>query len=109
MVPLKWKPSAQSEGKLLKIGATGTDGFNLALLFRSDSCQLAAAEWMRPQNAGDAMTGRTAPEGGHVERLDLLDHKEFDGIRLPGRIRTSTNGVPRFEQKLVRVRINPQQ
>jgi hypothetical protein len=36
-----------------------------------------------------------------------LSIDEFDGVRLPRRILASIDGVPQFEQRITRVRVNP--
>jgi hypothetical protein len=108
VVPLKWSPALTPDGAAhVRIAATGPDSFNIALLLDNATCQPLGVMWDRAPNYDDAMSGRTSPSGRHVERRDLLDYRTFDGIRLPARIRTAVDGVPRGELKLITARVNP--
>jgi hypothetical protein len=104
-VPVKWSPDVAVTAGNFTITGTGPDDFNMTLLLDRSTCRPLAATWDRAANYGDAMSGRTSETGRHLERRDLLDVRTFDGIRLPTRIRTSTDGVPRAELKVGSVRV----
>jgi hypothetical protein len=105
--PLTWSRDLTSDDAHFRIAATGPDGFNMALLLDKATCQPVAAMWDRAPNFDDAMSGRTPTNGRHVERYDLLEYRTFDGIRLPTRIRTATDGMPRAEWKVTSAQVNP--
>ena len=105
--PLTWSPNLTFEGTHVGIDATGQDGFNMTLLLDKTTCRPLAATWSRATNMGDARAGRAPVNGRHIERLDLLDYTAFDGIRLPTRIRSTTDGIPRSEWKVIRAQVNP--
>jgi hypothetical protein len=107
VTPLTWSQNLTSDDARFRIAATGPNGFNMALLLDKATCQPVAATWDRAPNYGDAMSGRTSTNGRHVERRDLLEYRTFDGIRLPTRMRTATDGMPRAEWKLTGAQVNP--
>ncbi len=104
--PFKWSPEVVVNSGQLEVSGTGPDDFNMTLLLDSSSCRPLAATWDRAENYGDMMSGRTSERGRHLERRDLLEYRTFDGIRLPTRIRTSTDGVPRAELKVANVQVS---
>lgn len=105
--PLTWSQDLTSADQHFSVAASGPDGFIIALLLDKATCQPVAAVWDRAPNFGDGMSGRTSASGRYVERRDLLEYQTFDGIRLPTRIRTATDGIPRSELKLTSARVNP--
>ncbi len=105
--PLTWSPNLTFEGMHVGMSATGQDGFNMTLLLDKTTCRPLAATWSRATNVGDAMAGRAPVDGRHIERLDLLDYVVFDGIRLPTRMRSTTDGVPRSEWKILTAQVDP--
>lgn len=104
--PLTWSRKLTSDAAHFRIAATGPNGFNMALLLDKATCQPVAVTYERTPSFGDAMSGRTPTNGRQVERRDLLDYRTFDGIRLPTRIRTATDGMPRAELKVTSVQVN---
>jgi hypothetical protein len=106
LIPIVWSAQPAVDGERLRLEGTGADGFNLALLLDTTTCQPVAAEWTRAANFGDGTAGLPATQGNHVERVDLLDYDSFDGVRLPGLLRLSTDGVARFDWKVISVKVN---
>lgn len=103
--PFNWSRHVVVTAGHFRITGTGPDDFNMTLLLDSSTCQPLAATWDRAPNYGDTMSGRTSENGRHLEQRDLLEYRTFDGIRLPTRIRTSTDGIPRAELKVANVRV----
>ncbi len=104
--PLTWSRDLTFEDKEVRISATGADDFNMTLLLDKSTCRPLAAMWTRASNLGDALASRAGTNGRHVERWDLLDYTVFDGIRLPMRIRATTDGMPRSERTIISARVN---
>lgn len=107
VVPITWKPAVERAGNVMKIAATGPDDFNIEFMVAADTCRLVAATWRRPTNFGDARGGRTTTDGRQLTRYEFFDYRRFEGMWLPARMRTSTDGIARFDERIVAVRVNP--
>lgn len=104
--PLTWAEQLEFAGSDVRIAAASGNDFEAGFLINRSSCQPVAMTWERPSNVGDAMSGRETSSGRHVERRDLLDYGMFDGVRLPTRIRVSTDGIARSEMTLTAAKVN---
>ncbi len=107
LVPVVWSLEPNDDAGVASLAATGPEDFNLALHLDKTTCQPAAFTWERAPNFGDGMAGRTSATGRHHVRLDLLDYGTFDGIRLPTRVRLSTDGILDADETTTHVRVNP--
>lgn len=107
LVFVVWSLEPRDDAGIARLAATGPEDFNLTLHLDTATCQPVALTWERAPNFGDGMAGRTSATGRHLVRLDLLEYDTFDGVRLPTRVRLSTDGVLQAEETTTRVRVNP--
>jgi hypothetical protein len=98
-----------SPASSLTLRATGPDEFNLALQLDETSCLPVSATWARSANFGDALAGRapTSEDGMYHVAVDLRNHEDFGGIRVPTRMRWSSDGVPTHEWRVIDVEHSP--